>query len=78
MSTNPNVSSASFAVRVTLAWVVVAVVTFLLVKVVKIGPTIFVLSEERGWGVHSGDFLFLIPVVVATALTVKWARARKA
>lgn len=36
-----------------------AVLSLLLVKCTKWGPTMLVVSEERGWGVHLGDLLLL-------------------
>ena len=65
---------SSMAIRLTVLWGLVAIITFVIVKVVKIGPIIATLDAERGWGIHSGDFLFLIPVVIATVLSVKWLR----
>lgn len=44
---------------------------FAIVKVLRIGPVIFVVSESHGWGVHTGDFLALVPLGIALLL---WLR----
>lgn len=46
-----------------------------IVKGTKIGPVIYVVNEDRGWGVHSGDFLAFIPAIGATLLA--WRRIRR-
>lgn len=44
------------------------------VKLTRLGPVVAVMSEERGWGVHSGDLLGLVPL----GLTALWAWKVKA
>ncbi len=51
-------------------WIVALISAFFIVKILRIGPVISVISEKRGWGIHSGDFLALIPLGVAVALTL--------
>lgn len=51
-------------------WGIAATLMFLIVKGTKIGPTIFVISSEHGWGIHVGDALILIPFIVAVIITV--------
>jgi hypothetical protein len=53
-------------------WVICIMLCVAFVKLTKVGPTIFTISAENGWGVHSGDFLILVPVVVAIIVTVKF------
>lgn len=57
-------------------WAVCAVIAFVLVKVVKIGPVIFTISAEHGWGVHSGDFLVLVPIAVALFTGLRYLKLR--
>ena len=49
----------------TLIWLPSALVAFVIVKVLKIGPTVFTISREYGLGVHSGDLYALIPMGIA-------------
>jgi hypothetical protein len=58
-------------------WAACAVAAFVLVKVVKIGPVIFTISAEHGWGVHSGDLLVIIPVAVALYAAVRYWKKRQ-
>jgi hypothetical protein len=58
-------------------WAVCAVAAFVLVKVVKIGPVIFTISAEHGWGVHSGDLLVIIPAAVALYAAVRYWKKRQ-
>ena len=57
-------------------WAVCAVIAFVLVKVVKIGPVVFIISAEHGWGVHSGDFLVLVPITVALFAGLRYLKLR--
>lgn len=41
---------------------------FAIVKILRIGPVILVVSEEHGWGVHTGDFLAVIPLGIAALI----------
>lgn len=50
-------------------WATCLVAGFVIVKVLRIGPVIFVVSEKMGWGVHTGDFLALIPLLLAVVAT---------
>jgi len=36
----------------------------------RIGPVVAVISEEHSWGVHSGDVLALVPLVLAGLWTL--------
>lgn len=49
-----------------IVWVIALAIAFVIVKVAKIGPVILTISAEHGWGVHTGDFLALIPLLIAT------------
>lgn len=40
-----------------------------IVKLTSIGPVVFVISLDRGMGVHTGDSLILIPLTAAAAAT---------
>lgn len=56
-------------------WVVCLAVAFVIVKVLRMGPVILVVSERMGWGVHTGDFLALVPLGIAVVATVMSVRA---
>lgn len=58
-------------------WIVALISAFFIVKVFRIGPVIYVVSEEHGWGIHSGDFLALIPLGLAFALTLLLRKTSK-
>lgn len=53
-------ASSAFALLFTSAYVIV--------KIMRIGPTVAVISKELGWGIHSGDFLALVPLAAALVL----------
>lgn len=50
-------------------------IALVIVKVLQIGPVIFVISERMGWGIHVGDGLALIPITMAILITVIFSRA---
>ena len=50
-------------------WGVCLSVAFTIVKLLRIGPVIFVISEKMGWGVHTGDFLAFVPLLLAVGIT---------
>lgn len=56
-------------------WGIAIAIAFVIVKVAKIGPVILTISAEHGWGVHTGDFLAVIPVLAAIVFT--WIILRK-
>lgn len=41
-----------------------------IVKGTRIGPVIGVISEKRGWGVHTGDLLALLPLTIGLLGTI--------
>ena len=51
-------------------WGICLSVAFVIVKVLRIGPVIFVVSDKMGWGVHTGDFLSFIPLLLAVGITL--------
>lgn len=59
-------------------WLTAAGAAFFIVKVFKIGPIIYTFSLEKGWGLHSGDFLALIPLGIALAVTVLLRKPKSA
>ena len=56
-------------------WVTCLVAVFVIVKVLRIGPVIFVVSEKMGWGIHTGDFLALIPLLLAVVATILFQKS---
>lgn len=52
------------------AWALALTASALIVKGTSIGPVILVVSESRGWGVHTGDSLILIPLGLAALYTM--------
>lgn len=59
-------------------WFAAGGAAFFIVKVFKIGPIIYTFSAEHGWGLHSGDFLALIPLGIALTLTVLLRKPKSA
>lgn len=59
-------------------WLAAGGAAFFIVKVFKIGPIIYTFSLEHGWGLHSGDFLALIPLGLALAATVLLRKPKSA
>ena len=55
-------------------WTAALAISAAIVKLTAIGPVIFVISEENGWGVHEGDKLCLIPLTVAVYMTIDFIR----
>ena len=62
--------------KLGLLWIAVSVVCLFIVKFTKIGPIVFSISIEHGWGVHSGDLLTLLPLMVGVIGTV-WIHNRR-
>lgn len=50
---------------VALSWTAAVSLSIYIVKVLTIGPIIYTISSERGWGVHSGDFWAFLPPLIA-------------
>lgn len=64
--------------KLVLGWLAALATALFIVKGTKIGPVILVVSEKHGLGVHTGDFLALIPVSLASLFTARGiARSRK-
>lgn len=59
-------------------WLTALGAAFFIVKIFKIGPIIYSISIEHGWGIHSGDFLALIPLALALAVTVFMKKPKSA
>jgi hypothetical protein len=59
-------------------WLAALGAAFFIVKVFKIGPIIYVISLEHSWGVHSGDFLALIPLSLALITTLVFRKPKTA
>lgn len=59
---------------VTTTWATCLAIAFVIVKVLRIGPVILVVNDDMGWGVHTGDFLAMIPLAVALAVTIICAK----
>jgi hypothetical protein len=59
-------------------WLTAVGAAFLIVKVFKIGPIIYTISAEHGWGVHGGDFLALIPLTFALMITLFFRKSKAA
>jgi hypothetical protein len=57
----PNLGSP--VLKLTLLWTIVLLTSLVLVKLTKIGPIIYTISLERGWGIHTGDLL-VIPILL--------------
>jgi len=57
--------------KLLIIWFVCGIAALALVKFTKIGPTIFTISAEHSWGIHSGDLLVVLPVAVAVIAAVK-------
>lgn len=57
-------------------WTAVAIACIFIVKFTKIGPIVYSISIEHGWGVHSGDLLALIPILMGVVGTVFLKRKR--
>lgn len=55
-------------------WAAGLSVAFAIVKVLRIGPVILVVSSEMGWGIHLGDFLAVIPLSLAAMATAALLR----
>lgn len=55
---------------IPIVWAICLSVAFVIVKVLRIGPVILVVSERMGWGVHTGDFLAIPVILVAVVATV--------
>lgn len=60
---------------IAITWMICLAIAFVIVKVLQIGPVIFVISERMGWGIHVGDGLALIPITMAILITVIFSRA---
>lgn len=68
MADGPTVGDATpspLALRLLLAWASALGLAWLCIFVLRIGPVIMVVSEQRGMGVHTGDFLGFIPPLAA-------------
>jgi hypothetical protein len=63
---------------IILIWVLALGVALFIVKGTKIGPIILTVSEKYGLGVHTGDFLALIPVLFAGTGTLTLLQKREA
>lgn len=59
---------------ITLTWTTAAAACLAIVKLTSIGPVVFVISNELGMGVHTGDALVLIPLSLAAVATYAIAR----
>ena len=57
--------------KLGLGWTAALATSLFIVKGTRIGPVILVVSEKHGMGVHTGDFLSLIPVAVMGAVTAR-------
>lgn len=62
----------------TSIWLAAVGSAFFIVKVFKIGPIIYTISLEHSWGIHSGDFLALIPLTLALVLTIIFRKPKSA
>ena len=61
----------------SLGWLAAACCAAAIVKGTRIGPVVWVVSEQRGWGVHTGDALAILPVAVAGLLHLRLRRLRR-
>ena len=59
---------------IAVTWAICLAVAFVIVKVLRIGPVILVISEKMGWGVHVGDFLAFIPITLAILISVIFSK----
>lgn len=59
--------------RVLGTWAAAGAIGFGIVKGTSWGPVVYVVNEERGWGVHTGDALVLAPALVAALVTWRLA-----
>lgn len=57
-------------------WIACLSASFAIVNLLKIGPVLYTFSLERGWGLHNGDFLALIPPLFALVFTMVLARRK--
>jgi hypothetical protein len=58
-----------------LAWVACFMVCVAWVKLTRVGGVAFVVNAERGWGVHYGDFLVIIPIILTIWVTVRLVKS---
>lgn len=63
---------------ITVIWVLALGACAAIVKLTSIGPVVFVISNELGMGVHTGDALVLIPLSLALLATFLVARRQVA
>ena len=59
----------------TAVWVAAFMLTVLWMKLTRIGPVVFVISERYGLGVHTGDVFGVLPLLTAAGLT--WLTAKE-
>lgn len=59
-------------------WLAAVGISFFIVKVLRIGRVVHAVSLKRGWGIHSGDFLALIPLSIAFISTLAFRKSKAA
>lgn len=57
---------------IIIGWIITFIFSTLVVKGTAVGPVILVISEARGWGVHTFDLITLIPIGFMCFLTYVW------
>lgn len=63
--------------KLALAWIFALATAFVVVKLVKIGPVLFTVSEAHAMGVHGGDFLAVPGLLMAALMTRRSFDTRK-